>query len=282
MATQKEQEAGNEDYAAQFNTESVQKAAQTDDEAFGLSAEGDAGTAGAGAEEQPGAPVAAPAPAEADDKAKALQAREDGLKTREQELDARAASIQTSNTNEVQTSSAAEGEGGGDAEGDVESGDAAKDPRAALAEDFGPEFVTLLEAFIKDVANGSVTDQIGSLHATVQSVIDGLQTERNQAHFKTIAAQHEDFMDIVESPAFNDWLAGLQEADKAAAEKVVQEGSAQEIIDMLTKFKASKTAPGGAVDEGALDDAEGVRSVGLRLPAEPHASEDYAAAWNAA
>jgi ATP-dependent Clp protease ATP-binding subunit ClpB len=31
-----------------------------------------------------------------------------------------------------------------------------------------------------------------------------------------------------------------------------------------------------------LDDAEGIRSGGLRLPVEPNQSKDYAAAWNEA
>lgn len=293
MATKNEQEEGNKDYAEQFNKESTPGKTQTDDEAFGLGPEEpDAGAPGGDATSTAGE-VAAPAAAEApaapsadEEKAKQLQEREDALNAREQELDGRAAAMQTSNTNEVQSSKPAEGgEHGKGEEGGEGSEDAPKDARAALAEDFGPEFVTLLEAFIKDVVKGSVTDEIGGLRSTVQSVIDGLTAERNEAHFKTIKAAHEDFMDIVESPEFQSWLDGLAEADKAVAQHAVDAGSSQQIIDMLTSFKASKAAAGGdqaAVDDSALDDAEGVRSVGISLPKEPKASEDYADAWNAA
>jgi len=287
MATQNEQDKGNEDYAEQFNAESVKKPAPTDDEAFGLGPEAgtDTGAADVDATAAPAAADAMAAPPAVDEKAKALQEREDALNAREQELDGRAAAMQSSNTNEIQTSEPADGGGGDDADAGGGGEDAPNDARAALAADFGPEFITLLEAFIKDVINGSVTDEIGGLRTTVQSVIDGLTAERNEAHFKNINAAHENFMDIVESPEFEQWMASLPEADKAIAQHAVDAGSSQQIIDMLTSFKSSQAAAQGdqsAADDSALDDAEGVRSAGIRLPKEPHASEDYAAAWNAA
>lgn len=286
MATQTEKDKSQQDFADAFNEPDTPRTSQSDDEAFGLT-NADAGTDAAGGDAAAAGATAAGAEqtaAEADPaaaKEKELADREAAIKARELELDAQAASQQTSDTNEVQTSTAATdpGKGNGDGDGaDEAGGDATKDARAALAEDFGPEFVELLVRLIKEVAGGAVGEHLGPLQDTVQSVIDDLKNERNIAHFKTIADAHADFQEIVEAPEFQAWIAALPEQDKANAEKVVEAGSAHEIIHMLTQFKESKQA--GGADNAALEDAEGVRSGGLRLPVEPTSNQDYASAWN--
>jgi len=291
MATQDKHDQDQQDFAAAFNEDTPKSAGPSEDEEFGLAGASGADQ-GAGADAAPegnadaaaaGAPAdaAAASPADASaDKEKALQDREAALTAREKELDARAASIQTTNTNEVQTGMT--DKGAGDGKGEGEGGeDEPTDARAALAEDFGPEFVSLMERFIRDVVKGSVSEHLSPVQALVQSVIDDLRTERDVAHFKTIAAAHEDFMEIVESPEFKDWQGSLPEQEQADMTRIADNGSAQEIIHMLTKFKQSKTSAEPA-DDSALDNAEGVRSGGLRLPAEPKQSQDYAAAWNEA
>jgi hypothetical protein len=270
----KSNDAAQAEYAAQFDAPEEEKPEQTEDEAFGLGPEAGAdqsAAAAAPAAAEAAAPAAGPSDAE---KAQADRAAE--LDAREAELNTRAASMQTSNTNEVQTSSG--GDKGEGKEGEAMGSEEA-DPAAALAEDFGPEFVELLRAFIKQVATESVTEDIGGLKSTVQSVIDDLQNERNASHFKAIASAHGDFMDIVSSPEFAAWKDSQPDAEKADLQRVIDQGSAQEIIDMLTKFKASNESAGDGGNEDALDAAEGVRSSGLKLPTEPKASQDYAAAW---
>lgn len=309
-ASKKKQEADDAEFAAQFNAPDEAPKGQSEEEAFGLGPEDQGGGAGAAGEggdagADAGADAAAPGAGAAaepqggggadtsDADQKRLSDLEAKLNARQAELDAREASLTTSNADDQQT-----GKDGGTDGGDAETAggeDGKSDPRAALAEDFGPEFVTLLERFIKDVVSGSVSDKIGPLQSTVQDVIDTLQNERNANHFKAIADVHEDFMEIVESPAFTDWLNAQPDPDKADLQRVVASGSAKEIIAMLTKFKASKNAAsdaGASADAGdaggtdgaddQLDAAEGVRSSGLKLPSEPAESKDYAAAWNEA
>lgn len=292
MATKTEQDDADAAFAEQFNSKDVEKQHQSDDDAFGLGAGGDQ-SAGAGA---PGTAVAddaaaagavtaqaaaAPAPEDAE-RTKALDDREAALAAREQELNGREAAMKTTNVNEEQTSIVA-GAGKEDAEDSR-----ANDPAAALAEDFGPDFVQLLKAFILDVCKGHVTEQLGGLQGQVQSVIEDLQNQRNKEHFKAIEAAHEKFLDIIESQEFTAWLDSLPQDKQTDMRQVIEAGSSQDIIDMLTDFKSSKAAASGsatgadAADENALNDAEGVRSVGLRLPTAPRESEDYAAAWNQA
>lgn len=197
---------------------------------------------------------------------------EAALTARQAQLDAQQAAMRTSNTNERQTSTV------------VRAGAAStpeeNDPGQALADDFGPEFVQLLTQLIRKVC-GNITEGIGALESTVQSVIDHLNTEGQKAHFQAIKSVHDDVMEIIDSDPFQAWRAAQPAAEQRKLAAVIDAGSAQEIIDMLTRFKTSKQAQDG-IDDAALAAAEGVRSSGRKLPARPAAADDYASAWAAA
>lgn len=280
--TQEQLDKDSRDFADQFDAPDLEKTEQTDDEAFGLAPDGDSADAPAsesGVAIDPEPTGGQPA---VDANEQRLREWEANLKAQQAELDARAASMETTNVAETQTGNAAADDN--DA-GNKDPADAAEpgavapaDPAAALAEDFGPEFVTLLTALIEKVCGDKVGAGISGVQATVQEVIEHLQSERHQAHFKTIAAVHADFNDVIESSEFEAWRAGLPENEQADVQRVIDSGSAQEIIDMLTKFKNS--ASGTDASDDSVDAAEGVRSSGLRLPAPPAQSTDYAAAWN--
>lgn len=300
-----------DDFADQFNAEDQKKTEQTDDQAFGLDGgvgEGEGAGAGTGSGdgaaaggEGEGASAEAATQADAgkseeqanalSDQEKALREREAQLAARELELKAKEAALATSGTGEHQTSSSGDsagdgkGDGKGTGEGDVD------DVEKLLAEDFGADFVDLMKCLIKKTIGTSVTEGLSPLQELVQSVIRDLQTERDTNHFKAIAKAHADFNDIVESTAFQEWLAAQEGDEKAKLTRVVESGSSDEIIDMLTKFKESQKAQAAAgatggdetgtghTNDDEIDAAEGVRSSGLALPTEPPADDDYAKAW---
>jgi uncharacterized spore protein YtfJ len=313
QVTKDDQDASAADYADEFGQPDKQPTQMSEEEAFGLSEPAAEATAtteapdGGATEDAPhgeqptgGDEAGAQAPAEAGadaaaapvDQEQRLKSWEGRLKARQAELDAREAAMTTSNANEEQASmplddeagageGAAEGaaEGEGDAGADADAGaGAGTDPAAVLAEDFGADFVTQLKELIKQVAGES----IGGVSATVDQVIADLQNERLQNHFSKIAETHADFMDVVESPEFSAWKAA--QADQEQLQATIDGGSARQIVDMLTRFKAAGNAGSAAGDdtEDALDAAEGVRSSGLSLPSEPTASDDFAKAWNEA
>ncbi|MET3135212.1 hypothetical protein AAKU55_005520 [Oxalobacteraceae bacterium GrIS 1.11] len=282
-------------FADQFNAADAPKPDQSDDEAFGLGPEagGDAPEAEPEAVSPPAPAPAGPgdagaAPAgEPDDKGAAEDKRLSEwaatLHAKEVELQTKELAMASSNVNEQQKGGddarGAEGEQGG---AGGEAGD--DDPAAALAEDFGPEFVSLLTALIEKICARKVGEGIGGVSDTVQEVIDHLQSERNANHFKAIAGAHEDFNDIVVSPDFSAWKEAQAPEEQSRLQHVIDAGSAQQIIDMLTAFKQSKAAgtdAGAGADDAALDAAEGVRSSGgMKLPAEPAQDNNYADAWN--
>jgi hypothetical protein len=297
-ATKEKQDKEHAEFAAQFDAPEAQKSEPTEDEAFGLSdpaptggegATTDTGAADAAADTDatasaPGAADsgAADASAGAGDKEKELADREAALSQREADLAAREAAIGTTNAGETQSDGDGD-ENTGDGNGDENTGGnddqgGEDDPGKLLADDFGPDFVHLLTRFIKKICETEVGNGIGSVSATVDAVISHLQSERQANHFKAIAAAHDDFQEIVESPAFSAWKESQSPEEQTHLQRVIDSGSAQEIIDMLTDFKKSRGT--SSVDENALDDAEGVRSGGgLTLPKEPAAADDYAQAW---
>jgi hypothetical protein len=307
------------DYADEFGQPDKQRTEQSEDQAFGLDepaaeaaadAPADAAPVDAPAEaaeagvdaasdaphgEQPtgGAEEGGEAAAAPVDQEQRLKSWEGRLKARQAELDAREAAMGTTNVDAEETSEPADAAGDAPAEldagADANAGEDAgvdADPASVLAEDFGQDFVAQITKLIKSITQESV----GGVSATVDQVIQDLQNERLQNHFSAIAGTHGDFMEVVESPEFEAWKAAQPDQERLQA--VIASGSARQIIDMLTSFKAGKQEPASAeaeaapeadpFHEDALDAAEGVRSSGLTLPTEPTASDDFAKAWNEA
>jgi len=289
IATKDQQDQDDADFAAQFDAPDAEKKQISEDEAFGLADTDPAPAAGEGegATTDTGGADAAAAPAEAtaqepqeSDAEKALREREAAVAAREAELAAKEASISTTNVGETQNDGEGSGEGGtGGSAGEDPDGD----PAQLLADDFGPDFVQLLTRFIKQICKGELGEGLGSINATVDQVIHHLTSERQANHFKAIKDAHDDFMEVVDSPEFSAWKGSQAPEEQDRLQRVVDSGSAQEIIDMLTAFKQSRGNGASTVDESALDDAEGVRSGGgMSLPSEPAAADDYARAWDQA
>ena len=283
------------DYAEQFNSADTPKSEQSEDEAFGLGPE----TAASAAPGEPGesaaeqatetpASEAAEPPAEqaseaapAADPEQRLKSWEGRLKAKQMELDAREASMGSSNANEEQASMPMDGESASEEAGESPDMEAAEqsDPAKMLAEDFGEDFVNQLKALIKaEVDNG-----VGGVSGTVTQLIADLQQQGQQNHFQAIADTHGDFMEVVESPEFSAWKES--QPDQGALQRVIDSGSSREIIAMLSKFKDDSKGMAddmGGSNDDALDAAEGVRSSGISLPKEPTSSQDFADAWNEA
>jgi len=290
MAMQ-DQKKDADDFAAGFNADDQAKTGQTEDEAFGLAdaqdgggtaTGGDGTAAGAGGDANAAATTTSGTDAGAgtlDPKALEAEAArlrdlEAALKAKADELQAKEVAMSTSNTNEKETTTTADGDGGegtGAGTGDED------DPEKALEEDFGPEFVSLLKRLIKKCMGDEVQAGVNPLSAQINDVIEHLRSERTVAHFKAIAAAHDDYEDIVSSPEFGTWKGSQTPDEQKRLDRVMQSGTSDEIIAMLTAFKESRKS---GVDDDAIDQAEGVRSSGLSLPKAPPASDDFAAAWN--
>lgn len=172
----------------------------------------------------------------------------------------------------------------------AEGGDmSAEDAMAKLAEDFGPEFVSMITAIASHEAKQAAGDVTKEVSNDVQSIIAHLTDQGQKAHFEAIASKHPDFMDVDDSTEFKAWKESLEPEAKAAVEEALAKGSASAVCDVLDQFKKTQepdAAPKGdpfEEDDAALDAAAGVRSSGggINLPENPSAGKgDFEDAWD--
>ena len=141
---------------------------------------------------------------------------------------------------------------------------------AALAADFGEDFAKMLSSII-DAKVAQASDNVSK---SVNEIIDDIVDTKARNHFETIADRHPDFMDIAKSEDFKAYCA-----EKPECAAIVDSGTARQINKMLDDFNKSKEP---AQDDSSMDDAEAVRSSGMRLPVKPASSSDYSAAWDEA
>lgn len=159
----------------------------------------------------------------------------------------------------------------------VESGDlTAEQAMKILSEDFGPEFVKMIEVIAGSKAQAAASkvaqEATGQLGQSVQEIIDTIVDDKARSHFETIAAKHPDFADVAATPEFNEFVKSYPGGEEIAAA-----GSAKDIVKMLDKYKSNQKP---AEPDPAVDAAEGVRSSGMRLPEAPSKADGYEDAWS--
>jgi hypothetical protein len=140
-----------------------------------------------------------------------------------------------------------------------EAGPSFEESVAQLKADFGEEFVGFIKAIAeqaaKDVAMKMGEESVGSMGKRIDALIDDIMRAR---HRDAIAAVHSDVEDIANSPEFQTFVDGMEEAEKAEANRVINSGTAKEIIKLLNEFKASKSS-NAEQEEFELDAATAVR-----------------------
>lgn len=162
-----------------------------------------------------------------------------------------------------------------------------------LSDDFGDEFVKMIEAIATAKAREAGTQVVGELKGTVDEIIADITDNKARSHFEKIADAHPDFNEVGESEEFKGYIESLPDDQKGAALETIAGGSAKQIIKLLSDFKATgakaaeqlteaqgESIVDQAVDESAMDAAEGVRSSGMKLPDAPQKADDYASAWD--
>lgn len=267
-AAQQDEDTGQ--FADAFDNQPADKPMQTEEEAFGLSPEIAAGDVGTGSNPsvttEAVEPVTEVAP-EGEAPTEAI-AQETPAAEMAEEVQEPAAEESAEIPNEEMA----------DASGDDEVEAAKK----ALADDFGPEFVRLIEIIAVACAGKTAGDAIGETSKTVQEIIADLQGTKARVHFERIFDKHPEFMTIAESPEFLKWVSDQPPEAQEECKQIIESGSARQVIGMLDAFVKTKNAPAATADDEWADGAEGVRSTGMVLPETPATNDDYEAAWNKA
>jgi len=127
-----------------------------------------------------------------------------------------------------------------------------------------------VDARVKSALDTEVRPALEKVDATVKPLAERGQQDAINAHFNAIRGAHKDFDQIVGSNEFGSWMDGLPSWQRDAAKAVYENGSAQQVIDLVVAYK---TAAGIAADTpqpkrgGSDTDAETVDS--RRQPLAP-------------
>lgn len=313
MATTENMQQDQEDFAAAFNGEDPVQQSVSEDEEFGTgepvetgpqeSSEAESGAEGETGEvtegEAPAIVIAVEPAAESNDGSqeeptdpKDIQRQkswEGRLKAREAELKAREDALKAAEPSEPGETPAQEAsepavtEAVEEAVAAVESGQMTFDQAmSALANDFGEDFTKMLSVLIEskaaEIAGRTADDRFGKVKGELDGLVGELVNDKAKNHYESIADSHPDFMDVAASPEFRAYVEGLDETQQANAMRVIESGSARQIVKLLSDYK--NTLNKVDAPDPAMDAAEGVRSKGIKIPEKPAKSEDYADAWD--
>ena len=229
-----------------------------------------------------------------------LRAREAQLAAKQAELEAMAAKLQGGSqpiqradggevedelleTPQHEASEGAETEAVENAAEQLEQGKPVDAVLQSLRDDFGDDFVSAIEQLVNAkaaaIAEKLVGEKVGNMDGALKDVMASIEDRDARAHFQTIAKAHPDFMEVANGESMQQYLAGLPEAERAAAEQVIDGGTAEDVIALIEAVKGHWQPQEAAHDEEAMANAEGVRSNALKLPEKPAKADDYENAW---
>lgn len=169
----------------------------------------------------------------------------------------------------------------------------AQDAMRRLSEDFGEDFVKMIEAVVSakaaDAGKKAASDHVGQVDRQVKDIISHITDANERSHFERIANAVPDFNDIRQTPEFAQFI----EAGGQQRQDIAGQGDASQVIGLLKAFKAQSAAgqagsdaarpKAKTVSQASVDAATGVRSGGaMSLPAEPADSNDFEGAWSEA
>ena len=159
-----------------------------------------------------------------------------------------------------------------------------------MVADYGRDFVVGAVALAAPLIDAKAEGYIADVNGNLESLVSEVQQAFSSMHRSAISDAHEDFEELVDGEEFQGWLAGLDEADRAKAEKVVESGSSGQAIKLLGQFKehlkaASEPKERTPEDVWAEDAASSVRSSApLKIPtrAPESESDEYKRAFDEA
>lgn len=168
-----------------------------------------------------------------------------------------------------------------DAAAQLQSGKPVDAVLQSLREDFGDDFVNAIQSLVKaqaaEIAEKMVGERVGDVNGALENMMATIKDRDERDHFQAIAKAHPDFMDVASGDGMQQYLASLPEGERAAAQKVIDGGTADDVISLIDAVK-NHGKPQQQDDE-SMAAAEGVRSSGLKLPEKPAKADDYENAW---
>lgn len=142
-----------------------------------------------------------------------------------------------------------------------------------------PELATTLAPVIKQMIDSAVTATRAEMQQTLDAALapvkqDALDTQVEN-HFVTITTAVPDFEELRDSGKVEEWVKTLPSFARIGAERVLEEGTASEVIELFSQYKEAagiKSAPKDEIltkveieakAKGVIDAAKGAKPVSL-------------------
>ena len=172
------------------------------------------------------------------------------------------------------------------------AGGDAKDESGETAEGESPddvldEFREIADPILKK-AEQLVAEKLTPLEQAQQAAQEQLLQAAREAFDRQVQAAHPDYFDIVqpaegESPLV-EWVQQRPFAEAVEWQRVMQEGTAQEVVELLNAYKSTtQGGSGGSSRKGQLDAATTIRRGASGAPPRTAAPprDDFDATWDA-
>lgn len=106
-----------------------------------------------------------------------------------------------------------------------------------LLESLREDYPMLADAMQK-LVDMKVNEAVASVKRAIEPLQQRAETTALEAHFDAIRKAHEDYESIVDSGKLDEWAKALPAYARTGALRVIEEGNAQEVIELLNAYKA--------------------------------------------
>lgn len=196
------------------------------------------------------------------------------LKRRLQEVGGQGGPAQPDTATQGSAGAQQTGNEGGDGP-DSDTGSQDDDLRARVKEEYGEEIAEWVDKRAQEIADQAV----GRVDQRIAPLEQARQEAEAAQHQQAILSEHPDAAEIHQSQEFGDWLDSLPSYAASAARQVVEQGSASEVNELLSQYKASKQPePSEAQKPAGASKARAVKSRSSGPP-KAKANNDFDAAW---
>lgn len=176
-------------------------------------------------------------------------------------------------TRETGTSS-----GSGPAQSQSDTNSQADDElRERIREEFGDEIAQYVDERARQIAE----QQVRQVDQRIAPLEQARQEVEAQQHWQTIQQAHPDVEEIAQSSELEEWINSQPSYVADAARQVVQAGTAQQVVELLDRFKAEKRnqQPSEQPAEQTASKARAVRGRSAGPP-KSRPTQDFDQAWD--
>lgn len=152
-----------------------------------------------------------------------------------------------------------------------------------------PELQKPLMTLVNNVVEEKTKQAIGQIEQRFGPVQESVQRQEAEQHKQAIYEAHSDVDSIVQSGQLEKWVEAQPDYISESMKRVIQEGSTEQVIDLLSRFKEAtgfgKTAPAQKQEESASQKKKAAGAVPSHSPGpkqEGAKKDDYESAWREA